>query len=628
MASWKAYNGSRRKLAIAFGLGTTFSGVSYSVLDPGSIPEIIGVTRFPSHEHVGREAKIPTVIFYDKEGNVRAVGAEALKQNIVEQAEEEGWVKYSEFKLHLQNIIEQPEEEDWVEYSQYILFIFPALPITYQGLLNRVKLCSRHKTNTSPRIKTKLLSFKALTQVFSDFYAYLFQCTKSFILETHQGAQVFWNSVEDHIEFVLSHPNGWQGPEQAKMRQALIDARLVPDSDEEHTRVRFVTEGEASLHFCIRHGLASHIKDDEAVIIIDAGGGTIDISAYTRAPSTADGVRSLEEVAIPQCHPSGSLSVTQRAQAFIEDKLKGTSFVGEVKNITECFDKTTKLRFRNSDEPSYIKFGSMKDKDLALDIRAGQLKLPGTDVANFFEPSIKSIIDAVHEQRCVSKKTVTTVFLVGGFAASDWLFLKLQESFKPLEISFYRPDGHVNKAVADGGISFYVNRTVSFRFSQFSFGVRASYLFDLKDPQHQKHKEKVYTDDEGDLMLGDQYMEILGKNFRLSEGTKFSAKLNLACESLSRLTSLSIDILSYRGALERPCWMDVEESKYEVLCHVTANTHAAAKLLKLRRRPDGKTYFQLECEIILLFRDTEMQAQICWTENGVEKRGPARVVYE
>lgn len=44
------------------------------------------------------------------------------------------------------------------------------------------------------------------------------------------------------------------------MRKALIDAGLVPDSDEGHTRVKFVTEGEASLHFCIRHGLASHIK--------------------------------------------------------------------------------------------------------------------------------------------------------------------------------------------------------------------------------------------------------------------------------------------------------------------------------------------------------------------------------
>ncbi|PBK90617.1 hypothetical protein ARMGADRAFT_1166927 [Armillaria gallica] len=185
---------------------------------------------------------------------------------------------------------------------------------------------------------------------------------------------------------------------------------------------------------------------------------------------------------------------------MFQDKLKGTSFAGEVKNITECFDKTMKLRFRNSDEPAYIKFGSMKDKDITLNIRAGQLKLAGTDVAKFFESSIKSIIDAVYEQRCVSKKTVTSISLVGGFTTSDWLFLKLQECFEPLEISFYHPDGHVSKAVADGGMSFYVDRTVSVRFSQFSYGVRTSRLFDPKDPQHQKRKEKAYTDAEGDLV--------------------------------------------------------------------------------------------------------------------------------
>ncbi|KAK0448956.1 uncharacterized protein EV420DRAFT_1313075 [Desarmillaria tabescens] len=608
MASRTAYNGSQRKLCIAFDLGTTFSGVSYRqvVLDPGNIPEIIGVTRFPSHEHVGNEAKIPTIIYYDKEGNVRAVGAEALKQNIVEQAEEEGWVKYSEFKLHLRNIVEQVKEEDGKKY------------------LNKL----RPQVIDSPQIKTKLPSFKALTQVFADFYAYLFQCTKTFILETHQSAQVFWSSVVDNIEFVLSHPNGWQGAEQAKMRQAMIDARLVPNSDEGHTRVRFVTEGEASLHFCIRHGLASHIKDDEAVIIIDAGGGTVDINAYTSVPSTADGVRSFEEVALPQCHFSGSLFVTRRAHAFIEDKLKGTSFAGEVANIIECFDKSTKLRFRNSDEPAYIKFGSMKDKDLVLNIRAGQLKLAGTDVAGFFEPSIKSIIDIVHQQRCTSRKTVTTVFLVGGFAASDYLFLKLQECLKPLGIAFYRPDGHVNKAVPDGAMSFYVDRAVSMRISQFSYGVRTTDVFNPKDPQHQKRKDKVYTNDTGALVLEDRYVEILGKNVRLAEGTEFRTSFYWTGKSLSTLTSLSIDILSYRGALKHPRWTDVGKSKYEVLCHITANTHEAAKLLKLRKRPDGKTYFKLECEIILSFRDTEMKAQFCWTENGVEKRGPARIVYD
>ncbi|PBK65406.1 hypothetical protein ARMSODRAFT_940350 [Armillaria solidipes] len=588
MAGREAYNGSRRKLAIAFDLGTTFSGISYSVLDPGNIPEIKGVTRFPSQEHVGSDAKIPTIIYYDQEGKVRAVGAEALKQNIIEQAEDEGWVKYSGFKLHL-----RPKQQ----YAPHISSNLPPLPPN-----------------------------KTVIQVFSDFYAYLFQCAKSFILETHQSALVFWNSVEDHIEFILSHPNGWQGAQQSKMRQAVVDAGLVPDNEEGHARVQFVTEGEASLHFCIHHGLSSYLKDDEAVVIIDAGGGTVDISTYTTAPSSTPDVKSFQEVAAPQCHFTGSLFVTQRAKAFIEDKLKGSKYAEEVDNIAECFDKTTKLRFRNAEEPAYVKFGSMKDKDLALDIRSGQLKLAGSEVASFFEPSVKAIMDVVHDQRFVSAKT--TIFLVGGFAASDWVFLKLQEYLTPLGIAFSRPDSHVNKAVADGAMSFYLDHAVTSRISKFNYGVRMNRKFDPGNAEHEKRKHKAYIDASGDLRVGDQFSIILPKNTHVFDDTEFRRDYTRDDERLSQLSAISTNILYYTGSNKKPWWMDVEPDMYSVLCCVTADTHEAAKGLKLRRRPDGKSYFRLNYEIILLFGKTELKAQIYWKEDGIEKRSPARVVYD
>ena len=49
--------------------------------------------RFPAHEHVSGASKIPTVIYYDLEGKVRAVGAEAMREGIYEIAEEGNWVK-------------------------------------------------------------------------------------------------------------------------------------------------------------------------------------------------------------------------------------------------------------------------------------------------------------------------------------------------------------------------------------------------------------------------------------------------------------------------------------------------------------------------------------------------------
>ena len=49
--------------------------------------------RFPAQEHVSGASKIPTVIYYDLSGKVRAVGAEATEESIDVVAQDENWVK-------------------------------------------------------------------------------------------------------------------------------------------------------------------------------------------------------------------------------------------------------------------------------------------------------------------------------------------------------------------------------------------------------------------------------------------------------------------------------------------------------------------------------------------------------
>jgi hypothetical protein len=39
------YNGTRSKLVLAFDVGTTYSGISYTIMHPGEVPEIRSVTR-------------------------------------------------------------------------------------------------------------------------------------------------------------------------------------------------------------------------------------------------------------------------------------------------------------------------------------------------------------------------------------------------------------------------------------------------------------------------------------------------------------------------------------------------------------------------------------------------------
>ena len=93
--------------------------------------------------------------------------------------------------------------------------------------------------------------------VFGDFLAYLYKCARTYITDTHPDGQSLWSSFGDRIDIVLSHPNGWEGAQQTQMRKAAILAGLIPDTPAGRDRVHFVTEGEASLHYCVDSGIAS-----------------------------------------------------------------------------------------------------------------------------------------------------------------------------------------------------------------------------------------------------------------------------------------------------------------------------------------------------------------------------------
>jgi len=123
---------------------------------------------------------------------------------------------------------------------------------------SRFKLHLRNKIGTGKNVSKDIPSLplnKSVVDVFSDFLRYLFLCAENYIKDTHANGPVFWESVKNDIDLVLSHPNGWEGTQQQEMRKAAVAARLIPDTGPGHSRLTFVTEGEASLHFSIQNGL-------------------------------------------------------------------------------------------------------------------------------------------------------------------------------------------------------------------------------------------------------------------------------------------------------------------------------------------------------------------------------------
>ncbi|KDR71211.1 hypothetical protein GALMADRAFT_143923 [Galerina marginata CBS 339.88] len=518
------FRGLRRRLVIAFNIGTTYSGISYrqvaitcrnelladnrlilSIVDPGQIPDIKGVTRFPGQPHSGGSSKIPTIIYYDRSGKVRAVGAEAAVEQVYEIAEEEDWIKVESFKLHLRS-----KFGDHGDITEDI----PPLPPN-----------------------------KTVVHVFADFLKYLFQCASSYMQLAHANGESLWNDLAGDIDFVLSHPNGWEGTEQAQMRKAALLADLVPDTTAGHSRLSFVTEGEASLHFSVQNGLPDAVlKNGEGVIIVDAGGGTIDIS-----------------------HFHGSVFVNVLARVSIKitplpELLYGSPFLDDIDHIVRTFDATTKLRFKDRNDPQYIRFGSARDNDETHNIQFGQLKLPGAKVASFFQGSLDCIVKAVLEQRNSSKKPTAHVVFVGGYSASPWLISEVNVSLKSSGLILFVPESPVNKAVSDGAVSFYVDHFVRTRVSKLTYGTRSEPLFNPINPVHKLREGIVFDGPDGSKHVPYGFDVVLAKDIQVSETKEFCRRFSHSYIDNQEKWH-TIAIWGYRGSIPNPQWMDEDEGE-------------------------------------------------------------------
>ena len=238
---------------MAFDVGTTYSGASYAVLDPGLVPEIHGVTRYtfrrgnynnlpnrsPGSQRSKRSAAIPK---FQPSSTTTKRGP--FVQSVLKQQKTSSLRKRTKTNIPGLN-----------GRCQYIARATKA--ISFSG--NRFKLHLRPKALASSHIRDDdlppLPAIKTAEEILADFINYLYISTRTYIQETHPGGGAFWKSVENNVDYVLSLPNGWEGPQQAQMRRAAIKAGLVANEAQAQERISFVTEGEASLHYCIQKGI-------------------------------------------------------------------------------------------------------------------------------------------------------------------------------------------------------------------------------------------------------------------------------------------------------------------------------------------------------------------------------------
>ncbi|GJE83953.1 hypothetical protein PsYK624_000260 [Phanerochaete sordida] len=584
------YKGGTRKLVLAFDVGTTFSGVAYTILYPGLLPQTSEVTRFPGQD--SGDSRIPSVMYYTPTGQMRAAGAEARRPEMKSAARKESLFFVEWFKLHL-----CPQNLKPREIGQTKEYVPPPLP-----------------------------PGKNAVDVFADFLSYLFKCARNFIQQSHADGEKLWASVQDNIDIVLSHPNGWEGPQQAQMRTAACIAGLIPIAEDD--RLRFVSEGHASIQYCLGSGIASEPVLDNGsttIMLIDAGGGTVDIVTY-RVLSLVP--LSLAEIAPDDCLLQGSTRVDARAEEYFKRRLKGTRYVLStgLNRIRDRFVMDCKHRFACREDDYFLDLGEYVDDDPRFGIQDGLLEISGADMAKLFEPSVAGIVDAVKKQRKYTNVPISMAFLVGGFSGSDWMYSQLKLHFDKQRISISRPDSKLNKAVAHGAVSFYLQDVVSRRISKCTYGVKSSRLYDKGDPGHKSRKSSLYYDLAGDARIPGHFDHLIRKGDTILENREITESYDLKClpEDVQRLSTEKTTIYRYCGQSQAPAWVDLAPNKIKPMCSTFADFSAVPAI---RREGPKGSYYVREYKIIIAAGGTELKAQISWEENGIEKRGPATIVW-
>ncbi|KAF9449856.1 hypothetical protein P691DRAFT_758690 [Macrolepiota fuliginosa MF-IS2] len=484
----------------------------------------------------------------------------------------------------------------------------------------RFKLHLRPRTQTTSSVDEDIPPLppgKSAVDVLADFLVYMKQCARTYIVETHpvDGAN-FWRSGKE--EYILSHPNAWEGAQQTLIRRAAVQAGLISDTPADHARINFITEGEASLNFCIERGLMNDsIRHGHGVTVVDAGGGTIDVSTYAKRPSGTD---KFGEIAAAQSCFKGSVFVTRAAAGYLDECLLNTRFHGDVPSMARKFDRATKLHFRDPKDPQFIWFGNVSDRDPDKNIQRGRLKLDGSIVANFFEPSIEGTVDTVLNQVRLATKPVTSVFLVGGFAANDYFFSELEKRLRPHRLDIYRPD------------PYFGSRWVHCRlFASLCTDSRIPvhvWCTMRKELQHIRRMSQSVRTLGGNRVIPGAFSDILLKNTEVTEIQEFWKSYRERATSRGGLSRQNqTPITCYRGNIACPQFFDQDPGNFHSVFSVHADLSGLVDNSEERTGPVG-AYYEVQYDIIILFGLTESKAQYAWTEEGVERRGPAEVVFD
>lgn len=576
------------KVVLGIDIGTTYSGVTIIHLKQGCPPVKQRVTKWPGQGEMGH-SRVPSLIWYTEYKKPVKFGAEAfnLLDSITDNhlSDQPGWELAKHFKLHM-------HPPDMAPASGFQLDPLPT------GV--------------------------TIDQIYCDFFRYLLAQTKVFFEESNLDGPTIWKSMFSTMQIVIAHPNGWGIREQGVLRNAAVKAKLSSGEDAS-TRLTFVSEAEASLHFCLNSEPAPSFQVGMNLVVCDAGGSTVDTTAYKITKITP--MLELQEIKSSSCIQAGSIFVDDAAVRYIRQQIESEE--ESIHIDADCayaeFITRVKPHFVGTEDYLTVKVGKRNFNRPTLNIQGGRMRLSRQTVKGFFDVCVEKIITSVTSQ--ANDIVFPQYFLVGGFGDNPYLKATLNDK-RGIAGHLTTNNDPSAKPVADGAAMWAVAQTVSSRATRYAYGIDMSIPRNNRDEEHRSRPIIKFTSSE---RVDGAWSEIIARDTSIPcdecVEASYCREYDTPTPDLSKfsqtiystlLPSSSVFMFDRQGSL---C------PGFVAVCAISANLQEMqGNLNKGGYRWIYGNYWKLEFKVCILFGGTEISAFIKWVHEGETKTGPATII--
>ena len=227
---------------------------------------------------------------------------------------------------------------------------------------------------------------------------YLFKLRQAMRNQLQKTLGEVFNREERNIRYFLTVPAIWNDAGKAATRAAAIQAGFL--RDENDNRLTLITEPEAAAMFCSKTGLLN-LKIRDAVLIVDCGGGTVDLIAYEVEEETPFTVAECTAGSGDSC---GSTALNRNFSNILRAKIRkmklpeGSRTAGKV--YAKCimdFENRIKADFRNNGQKWAVDVGIEAEFPEA-GIEEGYMTFTNEEILQCFEPVVNRILELVRNQ--------------------------------------------------------------------------------------------------------------------------------------------------------------------------------------------------------------------------------------